>query len=131
MKHIRFFSLNALLISIIVLSAGCQKVLDQQPYSAFTDESVFTSVDRAILALNGVYDAAQTGGPTLGGRGYPFGAATIQQGDNRGEDMVNLQAFYQITYQATYTPFSANNVAMWDNTYSMINRANIAIDGFK
>jgi hypothetical protein len=78
-----------------------------------------------------VYDAAQTGGPTLGGRGYPFGAAYIQQGDNRGEDMVNLQAFYQITYQGTYTPFSANNVAMWDNNYALINKANIAIEGFK
>jgi len=45
--------------------------------------------------------------------------------------MVNLQAFYQITYQATYTPFTANNVAMWDNTYAMINKANVAIAGFK
>jgi hypothetical protein len=110
---------------------SCEKVLDQQPYSAFTDESVFTTADRATLALNGVYDAAQTGGPSLGGRGYPFGAATIEQGDNRGEDMVNLQAFYQVTYQGTYTPATANNVAMWDNTYGMINKANIAIEGFK
>jgi len=45
--------------------------------------------------------------------------------------MVNLQAFYQITYQGTYTPATANNVSMWDNTYSMINKANIAIEGFK
>jgi hypothetical protein len=45
--------------------------------------------------------------------------------------MVNLQAFYQITYQGTYTPFTANNNSMWDNTYGMINKANIAIEGFK
>ena len=116
---------------IALAAASCEKVLDQAPYSAFTDESVFTSVDRATLALNGVYDAAQTGGPSLAGRGYPFGAATIQQGDNRGEDVVNLQAFYQITYQGTYTPATANNVSMWDNTYGMINKANIAIEGFR
>ena len=122
---------NTILLGLVLVAVGCEKVLEQQPYNAFTDESVFTTVARANLALNGVYDAAQTGGPSLAGRGYPFGAATVEQGDNRGEDMVNLQAFYQITYQGTYTPFSANNVAMWDNNYALINKANIAIEGFK
>ena len=122
---------NTFLLGMMLVAVGCEKVLEKQPFNAFTDESVFTTVARANLALNGVYDAAQTGGPTLGGRGYPFGAAHVQQGDNRGEDMVNLQAFYQITYQGTYTPFSANNVAMWDNNYALINKANIAIEGFK
>jgi hypothetical protein len=131
MRFIKFFTKSTLLAVAVIAAASCTKVLDQQPYSAFTDESVFTTQARADLALNGVYDAAQTGGPTLAGRGYPFGAATIEQGDNRGEDMVNLQAFYQITYQGTYTPATANNVSMWDNTYSMINKANIAIEGFR
>ena len=131
MRLTKYISKGTLLLGLAIGMASCEKVLDQQPYSAFTDESVFTTADRATLALNGVYDAAQTGGPTLGGRGYPFGAATIQQGDNRGEDVVNLQAFYQITYQGTYTPATANNVAMWDNTYGLINKANIAIEGFK
>ncbi len=131
MRSINIFNSFTVLLGAVVVLASCEKVLDQKPYSAFTDESVFTTADRANLALNGVYDAAQTGGPSLAGRGYPFGAATIEQGDNRGEDMVNLQAFYQITYQGTYTPFTANNVSMWDNTYAMINKANIAIEGFK
>jgi hypothetical protein len=122
---------NTILLGMMLVAVGCEKVLEKQPFNAFTDESVFTTVARANLALNGVYDAAQTGGPSLAGRGYPFGAASVEQGDNRGEDMVNLQAFYQITYQGTYTPFSANNVAMWDNNYALINKANIAIEGFK
>ncbi len=124
--------LTATAISTLVLVAtGCQKVLDEAPYNAFTDESVFTTPERALLALYGVYDAGQSGSTTLAGRGYPFGAATIEQGDCRGEDMVNLAAFYQITYQGTYNPTTANNQAMWDNTYNMINKANIAIDGFR
>jgi starch-binding outer membrane protein, SusD/RagB family len=124
--------LTATVLSAITLgSIGCQKVLEEAPYNAFTDESIFTTPERATLALNGVYDAAQTGGPTLGGRGYPFGAANVQQGDCRGEDMINVAAFYQITYQATYNPTTANNVAFWDNTYNLINKANIAIDGFR
>ena len=121
----------ALLSGLLLGGTSCEKVLDEAPYNAFTDESIFTSPARAALALNGVYDAAQTGGPTLGGRGYPFGAANVQQGDVRGEDMVNLAAFYQFTYQGTYNPTTANNVAFWDNTYGLINKANIAIDGFR
>ena len=35
-------------------SIGCEKVLDEAPYNAFTDESIFTSPERANLALNGV-----------------------------------------------------------------------------
>lgn len=131
MRLTQYISKGTLILGLAIGMTSCEKVLDQQPYSAFTDESVFTTAERATLALNGVYDAAQTGGPSLAGRGYPFGAATIEQGDNRGEDVVNLQAFYQITYQGTYTPATANNVAMWDNTYGMINKANIAIEGFK
>ncbi|WP_438946558.1 RagB/SusD family nutrient uptake outer membrane protein [Sediminibacterium sp.] len=124
--------LTATFLSAIAIgSIGCEKVLNEAPYNAFTDESIFTTPERATLALNGVYDAAQTGGPSLAGRGYPFGAANVQQGDCRGEDMINVAAFYQITYQGTYNPTSANNVAFWDNTYNMINKANIAIDGFR
>jgi len=130
MRFNKFFTATA--VSVLVLAAtGCEKVLNEAPYNAFTDESVFTTPERALLALNGVYDAGQTGSTTLGGRGYPFGAATVEQGECRGEDMVNLAAFYQVTYQGTYTPTTANNQAMWDNTYNMINKANIAIDGFK
>jgi hypothetical protein len=45
--------------------------------------------------MNGMYNAAQIGqynstNPN-GGRGYVWGAAFVQQGDNRGEDVVNLQ----------------------------------------
>ena len=121
----------SLFTTVTFMGLGCEKVLDEQPYNAFTDESVFTTPARAALALNGVYDAAQSGGPSLAGRGYPFGAANVQQGDNRGEDVVNLAALYQFTYQGTYNPGTTNNVAFWDNTYNMINKANIAIDGFK
>jgi len=118
------------LFTMAIVSVGCEKVVEQSPLNAFTDASVFTNSDRALLALNGVYDAAQSGTQTLAGRGYPFGAGTIEQGDNRGEDVVNNSTFYQITYQGTYDPSTANNQAMWDNNYNLINKANIAIDGF-
>lgn len=46
--------------------------------------------------------------------------AFVQQGDNRGEDVVNTQTFYQLTYTATYDPGTANNVYYWSDTYRMI-----------
>jgi hypothetical protein len=117
-------------IGSLVMLGGCKKELDLAPYNAFTDESVFTTPERVNLAINGVYDAAQSG--FFNGaidRGYPFGAANVQQGDCRGEDVINLQAFYQITYQATYNPNTANNVNYWSSTYRLINFANVAIAG--
>src|SRR5690349_1165136 len=97
---------------------GCKKVLNVQSYTSITDATAFSTADRALLALYGVYDAAQSGGYNGGTerRGYPFGSANIEQGDNRGEDVINIASFYQITYQGTYNPSTANNVAMWDNT---------------
>lgn len=111
---------------------GCQKELNLAPFNAFTDESVFTTPERVNLAINGVYDAAQSG--FYNGaidRGYPFGAANVQQGETRGEDMINLQAFFQITYQSTINPTTANNVNYWNSLYRLINFANVADDGLE
>ena len=116
--------------AMVLFVSSCEDELDLQPNNSFTDESVFTTPDRVNLAINGVYDAAQSG--FYNGaidRGYPFGAANVAQGDNRGEDVVNIQAFYQITYQATYGPTSANNVNYWNSLYRLINFSNIAIEG--
>ncbi|MFT3826783.1 MAG: RagB/SusD family nutrient uptake outer membrane protein [Chitinophagaceae bacterium] len=127
--------INRVMLAIGVASlamTGCKKVLDTSPYYAITDASAFASSDKCALVLNGVYDCAQSAPYTDGSlRGYPFGAANIEQGDCRGEDVVNIQAFYQVTYQATYNSQSANCVAMWSGIYLLINKANIAIDGFQ
>ena len=82
------------------LFASCEKVLDTSPKSSITDATAFASADRCALSLNGVYDAAQSSyfvNGTTDRRGYPFGAANIEQGDMRGEDMVNVAAFFQVT----------------------------------
>jgi starch-binding outer membrane protein, SusD/RagB family len=125
--------LNIYLLIVAISAFSCKKVLDVSSYTSITDATAFETADRCLLSLNGVYDAAQSG-PYAGGterRGYPFGAANIEQGDARGEDVINIAAFYQITYQGTYNGTSANCVAMWDNAYGLINKANICIEGFK
>lgn len=117
-------------VMLLLLISSCKKVLDVAPYTSFTDVSAFTSADRVELAVNGVYDAAQSGFYAGGAvRGYPFGAANIEQGDMRGEDMLNNALFYQVTYEATYNPTTANQDFMFQTLYSLINKANLTIEG--
>jgi hypothetical protein len=111
---------------------GCNKVLDVTPYVSFSDATAFTSPQRVLLALNGVYDGAQSGfyvGNVV--RGYPFGAANVEQGDMRGEDMLNQAQFYQVTYEASYNSTTPNNGFMWQTLYALINRANLTIEGIQ
>jgi hypothetical protein len=122
------------LLLFIPLIFGCKKVLNTSPYASLTDASAFSTTAKCALVMNGVYDAAQgvyyvTG--STENRGYPFGAASIYQSDARGEDLVNIQAFLQITYQATYNSTNANSAAMWKGLFELINKANIAIAGFR
>ena len=121
----------------LTTGTGCEKKLDLLPFNSVVDANAFQTADRALLALNGVYDAAQSGvyDPLNGGgtvdRGYPFGAAAIEQEEMRGEDCINIQAFFQLTYLSQYSPTTPNNVNMWNNLYAVINKANISIAGFR
>lgn len=123
----------ALLLVIAFLSISCEdKITDLQPFDRITETSAFQTPERCELSMVGVYDAAQSGFFAAGQvRGYPFGAANVQQGDNRGEDMLNVAAFYAITYEATYNATTANNRFHWETLYGLINKANIIIAGVK
>ncbi|HEX6334632.1 MAG TPA: RagB/SusD family nutrient uptake outer membrane protein [Flavisolibacter sp.] len=127
-----YFKISFSLLAGILMLGSCTKSLDKEPFTSFSDQSAFTSSDRVQLAVTGVYDAAQSGF-YLGGavRGYPFGAANIEQGDMRGEDMLNQAAFYAITYEATYNNASPNNGFMFQTIYAMVNKANLTIAGIK
>ncbi|HVI44089.1 MAG TPA: RagB/SusD family nutrient uptake outer membrane protein [Chitinophaga sp.] len=121
----------ALLVSVGMTS--CSKYTELAPKGLLPENTIFTDSIQVELALNGVYNAAEIGSynDSYAGRGYPFGAASIEQAEMRGEDMVNLSTFYEITYKAQYTTTSANNVSMWLNLYSLINQANVFIEGVK
>jgi len=125
---------KAVLGAIVVAAAlsSCEKFTELQPNAQIPENLVFVDSANIDLAVNGMYNNAAVGSYAdsyTNGRGYPFGAAAIEQDEMRGEDMVNLVAFYQITYESTYSTTSANNVAMWLNLYSLINQANVLIEG--
>lgn len=120
---------GVLAMLLLIFGTSCE-VTDLAPLTAFSDVTAFDTPERIELSVAGVYDAAQSG--TYAGdqvRGYPFGAAHIEQSDMRGEDMLNQALFFAITYEATYSAGSANNVWHWNNLYRTINRANVVEEG--
>lgn len=117
--------------SFMLVLVSCDKeVTELEPLDRITESLAFSSPTRVELSMVGVYDAAQSGFYAGGAvRGYPFGAANVEQGDMRGEDMINIATFFAITYEANYSPGSANNVYQWHTLYNTINKANIVIEG--
>src|SRR5687768_3409809 len=121
---------KAILAMTFTMSFACQDILDFQPSTSLSDANIFSSPASIELAVVGVYNAAQSGfyaGGVI--RGYPFGAAHVEQGDNRGEDVISTQQFYGITYDASHDPTTANNDFMWQTLYALINSANVVYDG--
>ncbi|MHA6249129.1 RagB/SusD family nutrient uptake outer membrane protein [Pontibacter sp. CAU 1760] len=119
------------MLGLSLMLVSCEKeVVELTPFDRITESTAFETPARVELSMAGVYDAAQSGFYAGGAvRGYPFGAAHVEQGDTRGEDMLNLAAFYQITYESTYSAATANNQYMWETLYSLINKANVVIEG--
>ena len=123
----KLYVIPVLMLVLILLS--CERIIDLKPYSQIDENSAFSTASLVDLSVNGMYQAAQRGDYNGAGRGYPWGAAFIQQGDNRGEDVVNIFTFYMLTYTNTYDPTTANNVWFWSDSYRLINRCNIVLDG--
>lgn len=126
----------SLLLASLFLTTSCseEKTIELEPFNSISETAAFTTPALIDLSVIGMYNGAAIGaynGAATGasGRGYIFGAAFVQQGDNRGEDALNLAAFYQLTYTGTYDPTTANNTYYWADGYRLINRTNIVIEG--
>ena len=130
MKNYKIF---ILCVGALFINSCGEEILDLKPINNIELDKAFSTPTLIESSVNGMYNAAAIGqfnttNPN-GGRGYVWGAAFVQQGDCRGEDVVNQQAFYQITYQANYDSGTANNVYYWVDGYRLINRCNLVIDG--
>lgn len=123
-------TLLGIMLFFACFSCDEKEILDLKPINALASEVAFTTPTLIDAAMNGMYNAASIGVYNGGGgRGYIWGAAFVQQGDNRGEDVINLAAFFALTYQGTYDANSANNEGYWVDGYRLINRCNVVIDG--
>jgi hypothetical protein len=125
--------IKAATLAMLFVAGSCgEELLDLQPQTSLSEATAFATPERIELTVAGVYDRAQSGFYAGGAvRGYPFGAAHIEQGDNRGEDVTNTQAFYLITYSNTYDGTTANNDFHFQTLFSLVNRANVVLAGLE
>ena len=122
--------LGLFFITLLLNSCNEENVINLEPYNQISENVAFDTKENIVLSVNGMYQSAQVGLYNGTGRGYPFGAAYFEQNDMRGEDMVNTASFYAITYTNTWDPSGAlNTVYYWIDTYRLVNRANLVIDG--
>lgn len=125
-----FNQLASVILVFTFFSCSEKDIVDLKPINALAIDQAFTTPTLIEATMNGMYNAAAIGVYNgAGGRGYVWGAAFVQQGDNRGEDVVNLAGFYQFTYEGTYNANSANNEGYWVDGYRLINRCNVVIEG--
>lgn len=127
--------LGTAFISLSLFTACESDVVDLSPVDKLSDLTAYETAERCELSMVGAYDAAQCGmyinSDNGWQRGYPFGAASIEQGEMRGEDMNLTAQFYDITYSSNYSVSTANNVAMWETSFEAINRYNTVMEGEK
>ena len=131
MRTLKKYIIGTALLSLGLTSCSDDQVLDLNPISSIPESVAFTTPEYVLASVNGMYQAAQIGYYNgAGARGYMWGAAYIQQNDFRGEDVVNTQGFYAITYENSQDPnAAANTIYYWVDGYRLINRCNIVIEG--
>ncbi len=128
MKNI-FKFLAVTVIGIGMVSCSEDALLNLSPINNISVDDAFSTPSLIESSINGMYNAAAIGEYNGSGRGYVWGAAYVEQGDCRGEDVVNEATFYALTYQSNYNSTTANNVYYWIDGYRLISRANLVIDG--
>lgn len=132
-KYIKI--VTSVMLVMGLFSCSDEKILELTPINAVASDVAFTTPTLITASMNGMYNAASVGifnntaNNPNSGRGYIWGAAFVQQGDNRGEDVINLAGFYQLTYTGTYDAGTANNTYYFVDGYRLINRCNLIIEG--
>jgi len=129
-KNVRRAAIIAVLTPAIALVSCNKDTLDLEPAYSLSENNGFDTAEHVALSIAGAYDLVQQGHYNGSiGRGYPFGAASIMQGEMRGEDFMMSQQFYLVTFQGTYNLTSLNNLTMWEASFEALNRVNIVMEG--
>lgn len=120
------------IFSALVLVVASCNTTDLVPVDIISEDAAYSTAANVELSVVGLYDRAQSGfygGDETNDRGYIFGAAHIQMGDMRGEEMVLINVFYDLIFRATFNTSSPNLVNYWENGFRTINIANLVMEG--
>src|SRR5215203_3958598 len=127
----RYTTLFFLLLSGLFF-AGCEKErLDPQPQTYIAEELAFSTPERTLAAIHGLYDGVK--GPTYAGSSNQFlGGRYLVFQDVRGEEFINETA-NGVTGLNTwnFTVLSSTNEIeyIWGSGYHAINRVNVVLAG--
>ncbi|GHT66649.1 hypothetical protein AGMMS50239_28440 [Bacteroidia bacterium] len=105
----------SLLISIIISS--CSNFLDETPRHLWSVNEAMTTRDKAIHSVNGIYYRICPGDNLNGALNV---ALTSKSG------IINFAA---ADFNLSYTQNSGGNSAVWSSLFSVVNAANLAING--
>jgi hypothetical protein len=119
----RYF-ISAFALSFIILLASCNRLLEPQPVTQLPAMDAFTSPDRILANLRGVYAGVKSG-QFLGGR-------MLVYHDTRGEDLVNITnngVTALFSFNHGQTAGNAEPLNCWNAGYTAINRCNVFLKG--
>ena len=111
---------TVLLFSIIVLSASCSDILNEQPISEIGPDNFWKNNNDAASGVAAIYDAMQA----------TYGAKHFLWGEFRGDSYILAQGgATQNNSELVNQNLTDGNggVLRWNSLYTMINRANQAI----
>jgi hypothetical protein len=115
----------ASLMMLAVMSACDEKsLLEPTPITSLSDLQAFSTPDRILAQVNGLYSSTKNG-QLFGGRYYVYN-------DVRGEEFLNVTSNGVTALQTwNHTNNSSSNepTNMWNTAYLAINRANLFIEG--
>lgn len=126
MHSYKKFSVLLLVWVALLVPNACQKdLLEPAPKSSLSDITAFSTPDRFVSLLNGLYDAVKSGSF--------YGGRFIVYGDIRTDDFLNETTNGVTGYSVwnhTLTESSVNDVNnLWNAVYYAINSCNIFIEG--
>jgi starch-binding outer membrane protein, SusD/RagB family len=110
--------------SIMVLSSCRKELLSPEPQTQILEEVAFSTPEKTLAAVYGVYAGAKVG-QIYGGRYFNYQ-------DARGEEFLNESAngVTQLsTWNFTVTPTTNEVTNFWAAAYTAINRANVVLAG--
>src|SRR5688572_18049005 len=110
--------------SIMVLSSCRKELLSPEPQTQILEEVSFSTPEKTLAAVYGVYAGAKVG-QIYGGRYFNYQ-------DARGEEFLNETAngVTQLsTWNFTVTPTTNEVTNFWAAAYTAINRANVVLEG--
>lgn len=120
MRH----KLSIFLLAALALGSCRRELLTPQPQTQILDNVSFSTPEKTLAAVNGVYAGAKVG--------QIYGGRYLNYQDARGEDFLNETAngvTQLATWNFTVTPTTNEVANYWAAAYTAINRANVVIAG--